>query len=110
MLEMNNWVVRVPLARDREIGFTGEHLARRIAIRADVPGWNCKLDLEFEDGRRNILDLADEGGVLAAVLRREYIPCAGEVRAQVRGRARGGGGEKQCFHPDRGGGRHVVGV
>ena len=85
MLEMNNWVVRVPLARDREIGFTGEHLARRIAIRADVPGWNCKLDLEFEDGRRNILDLADEGGVLAAVLRREYIPCAGEVRAQVRG-------------------------
>jgi len=85
MLEMNNWVVRVPLARDREIGFTGEHLARRAAIRADVPGWDCKLDLEFENGQKNILDLADEGGILTAELRREYLPCAGQVRAQVRG-------------------------
>ena len=85
MLEMDLWDVRVPWARDREIGFTGEHLARRIAIRADVPGWDCKLDLEFENGQKNILALVDEGGVLAAVLRREYIPCAGEVRAQVRG-------------------------
>ncbi len=85
MLEMDHWVVRVPLARDREIGFTGEHLARRIAIRADVPGWDCKLDLEFENGQKNILALVDEGGVLAAELRREYVPCAGQVLAQVRG-------------------------
>lgn len=85
MLEMKNWVVRVPLARDREIGFTGEHLSRRIRIRADVPGWDCKLDLEFENGQKNILDLADEDGVLSAELRREYLPCAGQVRAQVRG-------------------------
>ena len=79
MLEMDHWVVRVPLARDREIGFTGEHLARRIAIRADVPGWDCKLDLEFENGQKNILALVDEGGVLVAELRREYVPCAGQV-------------------------------
>lgn len=48
MLEMKNWIVRVPLSRDREIGFTGENLTRRVVIRADgVEGFDCKLDLEF---------------------------------------------------------------
>lgn len=47
MLEMKNWIVRVNLARDREIGFTGENLARRIVIRSDdAQGYACKLDLE----------------------------------------------------------------
>lgn len=47
MLEMKNWIVRVNLARDRESGFTGENLARRIVVRADnVEGCVCKPDLE----------------------------------------------------------------
>ncbi len=72
-------------SRDRFLGFTGEHLARRLEIRARVPGYACKLDLEFEDGQKNILDLTAEGGVLCTDLRREYVACHGRVLAQVRG-------------------------
>ena len=85
MLEMIGWRVRATLARDRVIGFDGEHLARNIQIRACVPGYTCRLDLEFEDGRKNILDLEAGGGVLSAVLRREHVARPGRIRAQVRG-------------------------
>lgn len=87
MITMTDWRVSVPLAGDREIGFTGEHLARRLEIRADVPdSYSCKLDLEFEDGRKNILDLQrQKDGILYTDLRREHIACPGQVRAQVRG-------------------------
>ena len=86
MLEMKNWIVRVPLARDREIGFTGENLARRVVLRAEgVEGYDCKLDLEFEDGQRNILALQYADGLLVTDLLRRDTSCAGVVRAQVRG-------------------------
>lgn len=85
MLKMEGWRVVPQLASDRYIGFTGEHLARRIEIAACVPGYTCRLDLEFEDGRKNILDLKAECGVLSAVLKREHVACAGKIRAQVRG-------------------------
>ncbi len=85
MLKMDNWRVSAEVERDRFLGFTGEHLARRLEIRACVPGYACKLDLEFEDGQKNILDLTAEGGVLCTDIRREYVACHGRVRAQVRG-------------------------
>lgn len=85
MLKMDNWRVSAEVERDRFLGFTGEHLARRLEIRARVPGYACKLDLEFEDGQKNILDLTAEGGVLCTDIRREYVACHGRVRAQVRG-------------------------
>ena len=73
MLKMENWRVSAEFAGDCFIGFAGEHLARRLEIRASVPGYACKLDLEFEDGQKNILDLTAEGGVLYADLRREHV-------------------------------------
>lgn len=85
MLKMDNWRVSAEVERDRFLGFTGEHLARRLEIRASVPGYACKLDLEFEDGQKNILDLTAENGVLCTDIRREYVACHGRVRAQVRG-------------------------
>lgn len=86
MLEMKNWIVRVNLARDREIGFTGENLARRVVIRADnVEGYACKLDLEFENAQHNILDLQYADGLLVADILQKDAPCTGVVRAQVRG-------------------------
>ena len=85
MLKMENWRVSAEVERDRFLGFTGEHLARRLEIRARVPGYACKLDLEFEDGQKNILDLTAEGGVLCTDIRREYVACHGRVLAQVRG-------------------------
>ena len=85
MLKMENWRVSAEVERDRFLGFTGEHLARRLEIRACVPGYACKLDLEFEDGQKNILDMTAEGGVLCTDIRREYVACHGRVLAQVRG-------------------------
>lgn len=85
MLKMENWRVSAEVERDRFLGFTGEHLARRLEIRARVPGYACKLDLEFEDGQKNILGLTAEGGVLCTDIRREYVACHGRVLAQVRG-------------------------
>ena len=85
MIEMKNFRVFVPGREDALLGFTGENGARRLTIRTDDPeGWAYKLELEFEDGQKNILDLTAGDGELYVDLERAHLARDGFVRAQVR--------------------------
>ena len=85
MIEMKDFHVFVPGREDARLGFTGENGARRLTIRTDDPdGWAYKLELEFEDGQKNILDLTAGDGVLYVDLERAHLARDGFVWAQVR--------------------------
>lgn len=86
MIQMKNLRVFVPRRADALLGYTGEHRSRRLSIRVDDPGdWAYKLELEYEDGQKNILDLIAGDGVLYTDIERAHVSCGGVVRAQVRG-------------------------
>ncbi len=84
MLKMRNWLVEYTGDCDAHIGFSGEHLARRLEIEADVTDYDFKLDLAFENGKKNILDLSQEDRILYVDLERAHLQYIGRVQAQIR--------------------------
>ena len=93
MIEMKNFHVHLPNRQDGILGFTGEHQSRRLMIHLDEPGtWNYKLELAYEDGQKNILDLTTDENQLYVDLERAHLAQGGLVQAQIRGIS----GDKIC--------------
>lgn len=83
MIRMKNWHVCVPEG-DQTIGYDGENLVYRLQIETDsLPDWAYKLDLRYENGRKNYLELIYAEGVLYVDILRDYL-IQGFVKAQIR--------------------------
>ena len=85
MITMKNWRVLVP-AKDKLIGYSRDHLTRRVEIETDLEAeWSVFLDLEqMGDKKYILLQLAD--GILSAELTRENLAGSGAFSAQLRGK------------------------
>ena len=82
---MKDFCVTVPSKNDALIGYTGEHLSRRLEISVDDPGsWSYKLDVQNEAGVANILDMTTADDRIFVDLERAVLRLSGMVTAQVR--------------------------
>lgn len=83
MLQMCDWRLDPPYLHT--IASKNDHLTARLEILTDAgEEWTYKLDME-QDGRRNVIDLTRENGLLYADLTRSMLARSGVYRCQVRG-------------------------
>lgn len=84
MITMKNWSVLAP-AKDRIIGYQGDHLTRRLEIGTDLDaGWTVFLDLD-KFGEKNVILLTLENDRLTVELTRDMLAGDGVYSAQLRG-------------------------
>lgn len=81
---LRDWTLEVPEGA-RFIGYTGENLARRLEIAADIGAdWTCRLELRHSGGTEFSLPLNRDGNTLWAYLSREHLSLPGYVWVNVR--------------------------
>ena len=83
---MKDWVLSAA-ENETQIGYAGEHLARRIWIVLDqpMPGWAWKLDVLLPSGVPAVLPLEQDGDRLYYEIDRAMLDQPGPMRCTLRG-------------------------